>query len=149
MQRVATPLSLLGADVQTTDGHPPVYINPAKLYGAEINLPISSAQVKSAVLLAGLTAEGETVVTEPIQSRDHTEKMLAAMGADIHVNGNQIRVKKSDLHAVNVCVPGDISSAAYYWKDKLYRRVSLCAWNRMAEAYFPYEIYLPFDYSGV
>lgn len=114
MKRVSEPLSLLGADVKTTDGHPPVYVSPKKLQGARVDLKISSAQVKSAVLLAGISAEGETVVTEPVKSRDHTERMLAAMGADILVNGNEVTVKRSDLKAVDVCVPTDISSAAYF-----------------------------------
>ena len=83
MKRVAEPLALLGADVRTTDGHAPICISPRRLYGTEIALEISSAQVKSAILLAGLSADGYTSVTEPIKSRDHTEKMLAAMGADI------------------------------------------------------------------
>ena len=114
MKRVSEPLSMLGADVKTTDGHPPVYVFPKKLQGARVDLKISSAQVKSAVLLAGISAEGETVVTEPVKSRDHTERMLAAMGANILVNGNEVTVKRSALKAVDVCVPTDISSAAYF-----------------------------------
>ena len=126
MKRVAEPLALLGADVQTTDGHAPVYVAPKTLRGANVNLTISSAQVKSAVLLAGLSAEGETVVTEPIKSRDHTEKMLAAMGADIHVDGNRISVKKSALRAMDVCVPSDISSAAYFMALGALKGQTLC-----------------------
>ena len=114
MKRVSEPLALLGADVKTTDGYAPVYLSAKKLQGAKVDLKIASAQVKSAVLLAGISAEGETVVTEPQKSRDHTERMLSAMGADITVNGNAITVKKSLLKAVNVCVPTDISSAAYF-----------------------------------
>ncbi len=114
MKRVALPLSQLGASVQTTDGHAPIYLAPAHLQGGDIHLEISSAQVKSAVLLAGLNADGETSVTEPVKSRDHTEKMLAAMGADICVNGNKTTIKRSCLRAVDVCVPSDISSAAYF-----------------------------------
>lgn len=114
MGRVAQPLSLLGADVRTTDGHAPVYIYPTKLIGADVELKIASAQVKSAVLLAGISADGETSVTEPVKSRDHTERMLAAMGANIRVDGNKVCVQKSELKAVDVCVPSDISSAAYF-----------------------------------
>ena len=114
MGRVAQPLSLLGADVRTTDGHAPVYIYPTKLIGADVELKIASAQVKSAVLLAGISADGETSVTEPVKSRDHTERMLAAMGASIRVDGNKVCVQKSELKAVDVCVPSDISSAAYF-----------------------------------
>ena len=114
MKRVAEPLSLLGADVKTTDGRPPVYLSAKKLQGAKVDLKIASAQVKSAVLLTGISADGETVVTEPIKSRDHTERMLSAMGANIHVDGNAVAVKRSVLKAVDVCVPTDISSAAYF-----------------------------------
>ena len=113
MQRVSEPLSLLGANVQTTDGHSPVYVLPNPLHGAEINLEIASAQVKSAILLAGISAEGETIVTQPMQSRDHTERMLSAMGADISVRGNRILVRKSSLKATDILVPSDISSASY------------------------------------
>ncbi len=114
MKRVAEPLSLLGAKVSTTDGHAPVYVSPQKLVGADITLSIASAQVKSAVLLAGISAEGKTRVIEPIKSRDHTERMLSAMGAKIEVQGPAVSVEKSTLHTVDVCVPSDISSAAYF-----------------------------------
>ena len=114
MKRVAEPLALLGAKVKTTDGHAPIYVESQALHGADVVLNVASAQVKSAVLLAGISADGETSVTEPIKSRDHTEKMLAAMGADVRVMGNTTMVKKSNLKAVNVCVPSDISSAAYF-----------------------------------
>ena len=114
MNRVSEPLKLLGANVKTADGKPPITISPASLTGAEINLKISSAQVKSAVLLAGLSAEGETKVSEPVKSRDHTERMLKAMGADLRVDGNAVSVRKSSLNAVSVEVPADISSASYF-----------------------------------
>lgn len=126
MGRVAEPLALLGADVKTTDGHAPVYVSPMPLCGAEVKLKIASAQVKSAVLLAGISAEGETNVTEPVRSRDHTERMLAAMGADIHVDGNRITVKKSELHSQDVCVPSDISSAAYFMALGALKGRTLC-----------------------
>ena len=126
MKRVAEPLSLLGADMKTTDGHAPVYVSPKKLHGADVALQIASAQVKSAVLLAGISAEGETSVIEPIKSRDHTEKMLAAMGGDIRVDGNKVTVKKSTLNAVDVCVPSDISSAAYFMALGALKGETLC-----------------------
>ena len=94
MKRVADPLAELGADVRTTDGHAPVYVSPKRLQGADVTISVASAQVKSAVLLAGLSADGQTTVTEPAKSRDHTERMLAAMGADVQVNGNSVRIKK-------------------------------------------------------
>lgn len=126
MKRVAEPLALLGADVQTTDGHAPVFVKPQKLHGANVQLNVSSAQVKSAVLLAGLSADGETCVTEPVKSRDHTERMLTAMGANIHVAGNSVRVRKSDLNAVDVLVPSDVSSAAYFMALGALKGETLC-----------------------
>ena len=126
MNRVAEPLSLLGADVRTTDGHAPVYVSPKPLHGAEVELSIPSAQVKSAVLLAGISAEGETTITQPVQSRDHTERMLSAMGADIRVRGNRVMVKKSVLKGMNVCIPSDISSAAYYMAMGALKGETLC-----------------------
>ena len=102
MKRVAEPLALLGANVKTTDGHAPVYVSPSPLQGADVELKIASAQVKSAVLLAGISANGETRVTEPVKSRDHTERMLAAMGANIQVDGNSVIVKESALKAIDV-----------------------------------------------
>ena len=126
MKRVSEPLSLLGANVKTMDGHAPVCVSPAKLHGADVQLKISSAQVKSAILLAGISADGETRVTEPVKSRDHTEKMLSAMGANVQVNGNSITVQKSALKAVNVCVPSDISSAASFMALGALKGKTLC-----------------------
>ena len=126
MGRVAEPLGLLGANVRTTDGHAPVYVYPAPLYGTNVELKIASAQVKSAVLLAGISANGETRVTEPVKSRDHTERMLAAMGADIREDGNTVTVKKSTLHSIDVCVPSDISSAAYFMALGALKGETLC-----------------------
>ena len=126
MGRVAEPLGLLGANVRTTDGHAPVYVSPAPLYGTNVELKIASAQVKSAVMLAGISANGETRVTEPVKSRDHTERMLAAMGADIREDGNTVTVKKSTLHSIDVCVPSDISSAAYFMALGALKGETLC-----------------------
>lgn len=126
MRRVADPLALLGANVKTTDGHAPVYVTPAPLHGTEISLLISSAQVKSALLLAGISADGVTRVSEPVKSRDHTERMLAAMGANIRVDGNTVSVEKSLLKAVDVCVPSDISSAAYFMALGALKGKTLC-----------------------
>ena len=126
MKRVAQPLSLLGADIKTTDGRPPIYVSPKPLHGAKVDIPVASAQVKSAVLLAGVSADGETTLTEPIKSRDHTERMLAAMGADISVHENSVTVKKSKLHAVDVCVPSDFSSASYFMALGALKGKTLC-----------------------
>ncbi len=126
MKRVSEPLSLLGADVKTTDGHAPVYVAPSNLHGEKVDLSVASAQVKSAVLLAGISADGETSVSEPVKSRDHTERMLAAMGANIRIDGNTVWVKRSDLRAVDVCVPSDISSAAYFMALGALKGKTLC-----------------------
>ena len=126
MSRVTEPLSLLGANTQTTNGTSPIKIQPASLKGARIDLKISSAQVKSALLLAGVFAEGETVVFEPTKSRDHTERMLQEMGAKIRVDGTTVAVQKSDLQAVNVTVPADISSASYFMALGALRGQTLC-----------------------
>ena len=93
MERVAAPLRLLGADIRTTEGKAPVEVYPAALTGAAIDTKVASAQVKSAILLAGLNAAGETRVREPLKSRDHTERMLSAMGADLRVEGNEVKNK--------------------------------------------------------
>ena len=114
MERVAAPLRLLGADIETADGHAPVTVRPAPLFGRAVDTKVASAQVKSALILAALGAEGETVIREPLLSRDHTERMLAAMGADIRAEGCTVAVRRSALRAVDVAVPADISSAAYF-----------------------------------
>ncbi|MBQ8229657.1 MAG: 3-phosphoshikimate 1-carboxyvinyltransferase [Clostridia bacterium] len=126
MKRVAEPLAMLGAEVRTTDGHAPVIVSPKPLHGADIRISVASAQVKSAILLAGISADGETSVTEPVKSRDHTERMLAAMGADIRVDGNTVTVKRSTLRAIDVCVPSDISSAAYFMALGALKGKTLC-----------------------
>ena len=126
MKRVAEPLSKLGAEIITTDNHAPVSVYPKVLQGAKINLTVSSAQVKSAVLLAGLSADGVTEVSEPIKSRDHTERMLSSMGANISVNGNSVQIKKSRLQAKNILVPADISSAAYFMAIGALKGETLC-----------------------
>lgn len=126
MKRVSEPLALLGANVKTTDGHAPVYVSPRSLQGADITIGVASAQVKSAILLAGISAGGETSVTEPVKSRDHTERMLAAMGADIREDGTRVTVKKSVLKGIDVCVPSDISSAAYFMSLGALKGKTLC-----------------------
>lgn len=126
MKRVADPLSLLGADIRTSDGHAPVFVYPKNLRGADIRLTVSSAQVKSAVLLAGLSAEGKTSVTEPVKSRDHTERMLLAMGAKLSVQNNLVTVEKSGLKAVDISVPSDISSASYFMALGALKGKTLC-----------------------
>lgn len=126
MERVARPLGLLGANVRTTEGHAPVYIAPAELVGREIVTDVASAQVKSAILLAGISASGVTTVEEPTKSRDHTERMLSAMGAKVTVDGNRVSVEKSTLSCVDVDVPADISSASYFMALGALKGKTLC-----------------------
>jgi 3-phosphoshikimate 1-carboxyvinyltransferase len=116
MERVAKPLRQMGASIATIDGKPPVTLSPvARLTGIDYVLPVASAQVKSAVLLAGLYAEGTTQVTEPAPTRDHTERMLRGFGVDIETNGPRVRLRgQQKLHGARIEVPGDISSAAFF-----------------------------------
>lgn len=113
MGRVVKPLSMMGAKIENE--YCPLYITGTKLHGIDYKMPVASAQVKTAIILAGLYADGETVIHEIEKSRDHTELMLSAMGADLTVDNLDITVKPiNDLTAVNVDVPGDISSAAFF-----------------------------------
>jgi 3-phosphoshikimate 1-carboxyvinyltransferase len=114
MKRIIEPLTRMGANIVSDEGKAPLTITPAPLKGIHYDMPMASAQVKSAILLAGLFADGETVVTQPGPARDHTEKMLTAMGADLTVEGNVTRIKKSGLlKPFDTTVPGDASSAAF------------------------------------
>lgn len=115
MERVARPLRSMGASIETTDGKPPVRIaGNAKLRGIRFDMPVASAQVKSAVLLAALYAEGETSVVEPAVTRDHTERMLERLGYPIVRKGQVVTVVGGQsLTAGHIAVPGDLSSAAF------------------------------------
>lgn len=113
MQRIADPLNAMGARVKTTNGTAPIYIKPAQLTGTDITMDIPSAQVKSAVMIAALKANGMTMITEPVPTRNHSEIMLGAMSADIRTMKNKIIIGNSRLKSLNIRVPGDISSAAY------------------------------------
>ena len=122
MNRIIVPLSQMGANITSIheDGCAPLRISPKSLHGISYHSPVASAQVKSAILLAGLYAEGETSVTEPALSRNHTELMLSEFGASIRSsiqeNGTATAVIQpcDELYAQSICVPGDISSAAYF-----------------------------------
>lgn len=116
MERVAAPLRRMGADVTTREGRPPIVIRgPRRLRAEEHRLEVPSAQVKSALLLAGLQAEGRTVVREPAPSRDHTERMLRAFGVPVtDVEGAVAVHGRARLQATRVRVPGDFSSAAFF-----------------------------------
>ncbi|MDF1763950.1 MAG: bifunctional prephenate dehydrogenase/3-phosphoshikimate 1-carboxyvinyltransferase [Oleibacter sp.] len=117
MGRVADPLALMGAIVETANGgRPPLKVKGgSQLKGIHYDLPMASAQVKSCVLLAGLYAEGETSVTEPAPTRDHTERMLRGFGYDVTVEGSTVTLRSGGtLIATEIDVPADISSAAFY-----------------------------------
>ena len=120
MRRVGQPLASMGADVRGRDSGnlAPLAVQGKTLRGTIVGTPVASAQVKSAILLAALTADGPTTVIEPSQSRDHSERMLRAFGANLQVGGEMgrhISVKPgATLHGQTVVVPGDISSAAFW-----------------------------------
>lgn len=117
MKRIITPLSMMGASIESLRGNDcaPIHITGKKLTGIHYDSPVSSAQVKSAILLAGLYADGETSVTEPVLSRNHTELMLRGCGGDITSIGTTAILRPvKQLEAQKIIVPGDISSAAYF-----------------------------------
>jgi 3-phosphoshikimate 1-carboxyvinyltransferase len=116
MERVATPLRAMGARIDTRAGTPPVRIHGgAALRGIDYALPMASAQVKSAVLLAALYAQGETSVTEPAPTRDHTERMLRGFGAQLESSAGRTRLAGGQqLRGCDIQVPGDFSSAAFF-----------------------------------
>lgn len=114
MKRVILPLELMGAKIKHNDFKAPLLIKGTELFPIDYKSPIASAQVKSCILLAGLNTYGETKVTEPFVSRDHTEKMLKYFGADIQTDGTTTKITKSKLEPKNLSVCGDISSAAFF-----------------------------------
>jgi len=116
MERVAAPLRRMGADIRTNDGRPPIAIAGGRtLRGTSHQLDVPSAQVKSAILLAGLHADGTTRVIEPEPSRDHTERMLPAFGVSVSREGAEVAVSGPVLLAgARIDVPGDFSSAAFF-----------------------------------
>jgi 3-phosphoshikimate 1-carboxyvinyltransferase len=118
MERVVAPLRALGADIEATDGHPPLVGRGSPLVGTEMTLPVASAQVGSALLLAGLNASGPTTVRYPAPVRDHTERLLAAMGAPLRWNSTESRLDGPVKHLSppgggRLVVPGDPSAAAF------------------------------------
>jgi len=116
MERVAKPLRLMGASVETEEGHPPVHIRGGQsLQGIDYLMPVASAQVKSALLLAGLYAEGPTSVTSPAVCRDHSERMLQSCGVRLDIQGLRTTLHPpARLVAQALNVPGDFSSAAFF-----------------------------------
>ena len=114
MERVAAPLRAMGASVDTSAGHAPVRVHGGTLRGIEWALPVASAQVKSAVLLAGLRARGMTRIREPLASRDHTERLLAYLGVPVRRDGPVVEVDGGQrLRGREIALPGDLSSAAF------------------------------------
>ena len=116
MQRIVQPLKQMGAQImgRQNDSLAPLVIRGGGLRGIEYDLPMASAQVKSAIILAGLSAGGQTVIHQPALSRDHTERMVSAMGGKIEENGLDLVIHPARLNAVDITVPGDVSSAAFW-----------------------------------
>jgi 3-phosphoshikimate 1-carboxyvinyltransferase len=116
MQRIMTPLAQMGASIEARDGKfPPLTIHGRPLHGVDYTLPVASAQVKSCVLLAGLFADGDTIVREPVRTRDHTEIALREFGADIETERRVITLRGGPkLTGRELGVPGDLSSAAFF-----------------------------------
>lgn len=117
MQRIIEPLKLMGAKIwaRDKDRYAPIAIQGNKLKGIEYTLPVASAQLKSALILAAMYAEDKTVIHEELLSRDHSERMLKVMGADIKVANNKIHISSTEkLYPQDFIVPGDISSAAFF-----------------------------------
>jgi 3-phosphoshikimate 1-carboxyvinyltransferase len=120
MERIVEPLRQMGAIIRSTDSHPPLTIRPADpLKAIRYRVPIASAQVKSCLLIAGLNADGETIVCEDVVTRDHTERMLCGFGVDVQISeapeGRCIAVRNdSELFGRKLRVPADISAAAYF-----------------------------------
>lgn len=117
MDRVICPLEQMGASISSKydDMQLPLTINGTQLYGTKYTIPVKSAQVKSALLLAGLFADGKTIVTEMVKTRNHTELMLKAFGGNVISEANTITVTPTPhLTGIDLCIPGDISSAAFW-----------------------------------
>ncbi len=116
MRRIVEPLQMMGAQVmgRQNGSLAPLAIQGGSLKGVEYELPVASAQVKSCVMLASLSADGPTVIHQPALSRDHTERMITAMGATVEEDGLALHLNPGPLNAVDIAVPGDISSAAFW-----------------------------------
>lgn len=116
MRRITVPLTQMGGRLHTTEqGTPPLHIDGQPLHGIDYTLPVASAQVKSCLLLAGLYAQGTTCITEPVPTRDHTERLLASFGCPVLRRDRQVCIHSgSQLRATTVDVPADLSSAAFF-----------------------------------
>jgi 3-phosphoshikimate 1-carboxyvinyltransferase len=115
MERVITPLTAMGAKITSQNGRLPLRIAGASLKGIHYRMPVASAQVKTCLLFAGLLADGETRIEEPLRTRDHGEVALRAFGAQLDREGNEVRIRGGQaLHGIDARVPGDLSSAAFF-----------------------------------
>ena len=115
MERIRGPLEQMGAHIKLTEGHAPMTVHGAQLTGIDFEAPIASAQVKTAVLFAGLQAKGTTSIAERVRTRDHSEHALRAFGATLERLDGRLRIEGGQhLHAIDATVPGDMSSAAFF-----------------------------------
>lgn len=115
MERVITPLTAMGAKIESQNGCPPLRIAGARLKAIDYRMPVASAQVKTCLLFAGLLADGETRIEEPLRTRDHGEVALRAFGAHVERKGNEVRIRGGQrLRGIEARVPGDLSSAAFF-----------------------------------
>ncbi|MEJ2606507.1 MAG: 3-phosphoshikimate 1-carboxyvinyltransferase [Anaerolineales bacterium] len=124
MKRVVDPLRRMGADIQGAADQPPLEVHGRKLHGIDYEMPVASAQVKTAILLAALFADGPTTLHEPGPSRDHTERMLRCLGVSVNANNGDVELKPEagPLSAFSLVVPADVSSAAFLITPSLPRR---------------------------
>ncbi|HEY4905669.1 MAG TPA: 3-phosphoshikimate 1-carboxyvinyltransferase [Candidatus Sulfotelmatobacter sp.] len=115
MERVITPLTAMGARITSTNGRPPLRIDGASLKAIDYKMPVASAQVKTCLLFAGLLADGETIIEEPLRTRDHGEVALRAFGAYLERKHNTVRIRGGQkLQPIDARIPGDLSSAAFF-----------------------------------
>lgn len=115
MERVIKPLSAMGAKISSREGKPPLRIEGGPLKSIDYKMPVASAQVKSCLLFAGLVADGETRIEEPLRTRDHGEVALRAFGAELQRKGNEVRIRGGQrLRGIEARIPGDLSSAAFF-----------------------------------
>jgi 3-phosphoshikimate 1-carboxyvinyltransferase len=115
MERVIAPLTAMGAQIESQNGCPPLHITGAELKAIDYKMPVASAQVKTCLLFAGLLADGETRIEEPLRTRDHGEVALRAFGAQLERKGNEVRIRGGQrLRGIEARVPGDLSSAAFF-----------------------------------
>ena len=114
MKRIIDPLRMMGAEIKSNNDCAPLEFRKSNLNGIKYKMDVASAQVKSCIILATLGANSESIITQPALSRDHTERMLISMGADIKIDTNEITISPGEINSIDIEVPGDISSAAFW-----------------------------------